>query len=327
MKEESAVSPVIGVMLMMVVTIVIAAIVSGLAGDLGDIGAKTGPTLTLSDPVMDVTATAPTTNNYNFKYRADQSYDRYKKNADGVYEYDKNGSNVNVQLCSIEIPVLEDTGDYYGLIFTSLGGDAFDIKNLQVTISSNNLAVTADYDSTRKVFRDRTTLIISSSALETAGLLDDSTGLPTVTTGDSFAYTKYSGSNDKYRYEYNVAITGLEYGNGTSCSADDLEAAYEDYLESVNGRSYLGCFHKIDPESTGDTIIRPGDSFEIALDSCRINAGGNPTNSARDFGFSVINNGIIEGVGIERGDGNEWVISHKPSGAILASGPFEFTDT
>ena len=300
MKLEEAVSPVIGVMLMMVVTIVIAAVVSGLAGNLGDLGEKTGPTAILSDPVMDWTTSAPTINKVTIRYTGiDEYYEEDEDEPTGwYYEY-----NDGCAIDSGYIYLLEDTGGYYGMIFTSLGGDAFDLKDLQMSVSSNNLAAMVDYDSKRSI-------------LDLSGKYS----IPDCEIGD----TEFSSGSD---WNETLTVTGVtitdSYGN--EYDENDLDGL----IEQNDNSEYIGYFYKIDPETDDDTIIRPGDSFEFALDSTHIAAGGNI--GARgvygDLAIACTNDGIGESFAFERGSGNEWMLSHKPSGAVLASRAFEFPDT
>jgi FlaG/FlaF family flagellin (archaellin) len=304
MKEESAVSPVIGVMLMMVVTIVIAAVVSGLAGELGDIGEKTGPAVTLSDPAWDITATAPTKTGTEYTVEADHYRAKYNLDTGELKGDVTNDTGKSYK--NFDIITLTDPGEFYGFIFTSLGGDAFDLKDLQISISSNNLASMADYDSIHS--------ILSTTPDYEPG--DFSLG----------DYIDKSRNTSNYHYEEHYTITGFKDESGNYYTQDEFDTILDNAFKSDE---YRGYFHKIDPESPDDTIIRPGDNFKVDLDSCWINAGmDHAANAEYDIGFSSINNhGISEGVGIERGDGNEWLLSHKPSGAILASGPIEFTQT
>lgn len=270
--NDRAVSPVIGVMLMLVVTIVVAAVVSGLASDMGGLDGKTGPSVIL-DSRMDLESSGITV-----------LYELVTSDPEMWWLPPPEPAGFATQ--TLDIP----TGgprDPHGLIFTSLGGDAFDLKDLQMSVSSNNLAAQIDYNS----IRDQV-----PSSLPT---------LSTVVGGNIVA-----------------SVTVLTPGY-TEADVRNLLASLtlEDYQQYITSMDRY--FVKIDPETADDTIIRPGDQFQFITDPPSALTGL----GAKEWTIKCKNDGVTESFRIERGSGSEWVLSHKPSGAVLAKGAFEFPDT
>ena len=279
--NDRAVSPVIGVMLMLVVTIVVAAVVSGLASDMGGLDGKTGPKVIL-DSRMDLESSGITI-----------LYELESVSAPWLPPPEPRGFST----LTLDIP----TGgprDPHGLIFTSLGGDALDLKDLQMSVSSNNLATQIDYNSIRnQAIPSELPQFIAPGEEFGAGRMVKS--VTVLTPG----YTKEDVRN--------LLI---------SLTLED----YQEYITSMDRY-----FIKIDPETADDTIIRPGDQFQFITD---------PPSGDPRFGTSLASKEWTirsknyefkesEGFRIERGSGSEWVLSHKPSGAVLAKGAFEFPDT
>jgi len=270
--NDRAVSPVIGVMLMLVVTIVVAAVVSGLASDMGGLDGKTGPNVIL-DSRMDLESSGITV-----------LYELVTSDPEMWWLPPPEPAGFATQ--TLDIP----TGgprDPHGLIFTSLGGDAFDLKDLQMSVSSNNLAAQIDYNS----IRDQV-----PSSLPT---------LSTVVGGNIVA-----------------SVTVLTPGYSEADVRNLLAAlTLEDYQEYITSMDRY--FVKIDPETADDTIIRPGDQFQFITDP----PSGLTGLGAKEWTIKCKNDGVTAGFRMERGSGSEWVLSHKPSGAVLAKGAFEFPDT
>ncbi|MBP2133475.1 flagellin-like protein [Methanomicrobium sp. W14] len=259
MKNDEAVSPVIGVMLMIVVTIVIAAAVSAFAGNM-DLDQKTGPNVNLQSELV-MTSAEPVTVTYTYYCPDDLSA--------GEDPLDESSSKKYT---------ISPNGGQHGILFTNIGGDAIDLKDLQMDVSSNNFNVLVDYTVTR-------------DQASTNSLPDGKVGDDYDTSGDII---------------YSIDISDSSY------TLDDVKA-----MATNQSNRY---FVKINPETTGDTIIRPGDQFKFYTDD----GYQSWAMSARTGDGSWA--GGRESFGMDKGSGNEWVLSHKPSGEILASGDIYFPD-
>ena len=253
---------------MLVVTVIIAAVVSAFASDMGGLDGSTGPDAVLESQ-MDLDSGELT---IEITYTVD---------AWGMGDpdwYETITQTLKIHQGSSPNP--------HGIIFTHMGGDALDLKDLQMGVSTNNLAAIIDYDSIRN----------QASSLEAPSLKysSDDTSLVDVTVSSAAGYT----------FEEIESLI------------DSIDA--DEYEETHTLEKY---FIKIDPETGDDTIIRPGDMFEFVTDDSE-------SSQVPDWwAISCTNDGMTESLLFERGSGNEWVLSHKQSGAILASGAIEFPDT
>lgn len=282
-RTDDAVSPVIGVMLMLVVTVIIAAVVSGFAGDMG-LGKKTGPCVTLSKPVMEFsTAGGASYKTVSIDAVAHQHW---------IWHDDGFVDERDYAIERGKISILLGTGDPYGLVFTHTGGDPIDLKELQMGFSSNDLGIVIDYNSKR-----------GGSGTSGANIPDDVGYNP----GDVIQVIE--GEDEYGPWTKTITYTGLQLSGGyTEDDIDDLMTEYEESI--AGGINKEGYFTKINPETPDDTIIRTGDQFEVAMD-------GTPSAWAIQ---AYTSDGVYKSILIEAGSGNEWILSHKPSGQILGRG-------
>ncbi len=218
--NSEAVSPVIGVMLMLVVTVIIAAVVSGFAGDMG-LDKKTGPNVVLSQPVLDFDSNVTTGDLIKIIWYA-------------TPHGGDPGMLMPLYEQSMNLPTT--VIDQHGLTFTHLGGDPFDLKDLQMGFSSNDLGVVVDYDSVRQQ-------------------VSQGTFTPMHEIGDDMG----PGYISKYEL-YNNNHPG------------DVVPYTLDELVDISNSQHYGYFVKIAPETPDDTIIRPGDQFKVYTDDT---TGGN----------------------------------------------------
>lgn len=295
-----AVSPVIGIMLMLVVTIIIAAVVSGFAGDMG-LDKKTGPSVVLSEPAMEFSTEGATTESITLDYTYyTTSYEYYYE--DG-YEEENNDPGSSSTKNVGTLTLLTDDGDPYGLVFTHEGGDPIDLKDLQMGFSSNDLGIAVDYNSVR-----------AGVPTNSASGNPDRSAYVGLNTSDVYEEGE-QGSDYYYYYEKESTLTGIDVSGGYS-----LDEFYELYDQIKSGESSEGLiepryFYKINPETGDDTIIRTGDQFEVAMD-------GTPVR----WSIQAYNDGIYQSFYIEAGSGAEWILSHRPSGQILARGDLVYPD-
>lgn len=99
-------------------------------------------------------------------------------------------------------------------------------------------------------------------------------------------------------------------------SSREVEYTLDELSEISQNQPHYGYFAKIDPETDDDTIIRPGDQFKIYTDN-----GGEP------WSISATNDaGITQSFAFEFGSGNNWILSHRPSGEVLGQGDLVFPD-
>ncbi|ADN35135.1 hypothetical protein Mpet_0361 [Methanolacinia petrolearia DSM 11571] len=95
----------------------------------------------------------------------------------------------------------------------------------------------------------------------------------------------------------------------------EVDFTLDELADMINNKHY-GYFVKISPETEDDTIIRTGDQFKVYTDD-----GGQP------WSIVAINDaGITQSFSFEFGSGNNWILSHKPSGEILGQGDLVFPD-
>lgn len=254
--KEEAVSPVIGVMLMIVVTIIIAAAVSGLAGDM-DLDENSGPNVILESEIDYDGGCIGTQIRYQY-YACDTRNNRIRRHGG-------------------QSSVIKGTHDTHGILLTHKGGDPFDLKDLQMSVYSNNMNIQVDYDTKRP-----------------------QTSNVQYQIGENITY--HGRPTTRYIHHVEVLTPGYDW---------------DDVLASIGDQR--GYFHKLNPETADDTIIRSGDQFKVFIDS-----GG-----ATGWVMKVANAGsdeAEESFAIEAGSGNGWILSHKPSGAYLATGEIYFPD-
>ena len=270
--NDSAVSPVLGVMLMIVVTVIIAAVVSAVAADIGS-EKKSGPTVSLGwqlkysatgAPVSSEAVTVTTT-----YMRPDGT--TYTKTSNVGRWTGSSGSG------SPGMGLNKD-----GLVFTHQGGDPIDLKELQIDVDGSDLHIILDYGNTK---------------------------------GDVPAVGMNAGQD---------VVTDISAsGSWGTYTAEDIQKLIPNKY-----------FYKIGPDGLDieDTIIRPGDSFIWLVDNNNwgtvSGSYAQPQRIATYWAIKTRNAyGGVESYGIERGSDQSWLLSHKPSGQILAKGTFEYPDT
>ncbi|WP_048152263.1 type IV pilin N-terminal domain-containing protein [Methanolacinia paynteri] len=117
---------------------------------------------------------------------------------------------------------------------------------------------------------------------------------------------------DDFNSAGNISKCELSYYNNPG---RDVEYTLDELVELSNSQHY-GYFAKVSPETDDDTIIRTGDQFKIYTDD-----GGQP------WAIAATNDaGITQSFAFEFGSGNNWILSHKPSGEILGQGDLVFPD-
>jgi len=295
-RNEHAVSPVIGVMLMIVVAIIIAAVVSAFAAGT-DMTKRTGPLAALSSEIRYSTVPQEVSVSWDTETfvpgHAAVDCNNIPSSGDDNSEFcaslmgtfDLEG--VTTSQCSSEATIYyggpydgciyaggEDTivttpynSDTYlankdGLLFTSNGGDAIDLKDLEMTVRYYNLASTVYYSDVKS---------FAPSTIPTGAV--------------------------------NVAGSVEEY-------------------ESLGTRYFV----KVNATSTEDTIIRPGDQFMFLVDHLDKHNQFDPTHWALSSTRSDGNAGASIGIDTRTGQ-MEWWLTHSPSGNTLAHGKFEIPNT
>jgi len=124
-----------------------------------------------------------------------------------------------------------------------------------------------------------------------------------------------------YEIGYNVSasstqyIATFEYISGIEVDTPGYTA--EDVL-AASEKASNRYFVKVNPETSDDTIIRSGDRFKVYTDD----SGGAWAIKCYIYGDKYEEKSFM----IEPGTGNEWILSHKPSGQILARGDLYFPD-
>ena len=334
-RNESAVSPVIGVMLMIVVTIIIATVVSAFAGNFS-LGKSAAPKVTLDAQTMystvpqevsaswDTETTVPgqaavdcnfvpasgdpnsafckqlggmqtgwyyTIGSYSFPTCSLEDYDTsvntWGMDANTASDPTDGGNYNGAWLSECDYPgsaptVVTSSGssgtalaNKDGILFTNTGGDALDLKDLELSVRYYDIASTVYYSDTRKYLFS---------------------GTPTASA--------------------NVQIANLQI-NGDPAA----------YAFLVNRTGY---FYKVNATSPGDTIIRPGDQFMFLVDHEDLKLHSPQDLDPTDWALSSTraDGGGGASIGINTHTGQmEWWLIHAPSGNTLAHGEIEVSAT
>lgn len=304
-RNESAVSPVIGVMLMIVVTIIVAAVVSAFASST-DMTKRVGPSANLGSEILYSTTGQIVSASWN-------TPDQYHE-----AQHDDGGLNCNE-------------------IFNDVCQAWYDTHAVQCDESYNNYygwgpdGESSIYYMNDTYYTDPNTGCISGS-VDIPAYYDDPYSKTKLINKDGLLFTNNGGDpiNLKdlemtVRY-YNLAST-VYYSDtknyGFTIPSDGLNIVGSvDEFNSVGNKYFV----KVNATSSDDTIIRPGDQFMFLVDHLDSQNQFNPTYWALSSKRSDGSYGASMGIPTKTGQ-TEWWLTHSPSGTTLAHGKFEIPNT
>lgn len=283
MKRESGVSPVIGVMLMIVVTLIIAAIVAALAGGLGS-EKKAGPSVSLGYQLKYTDGISPPSPYVKLSITCTNSAGSTYVSKTSPYV-----GGLGTTINGVKVSGTPNVGlNKDGLIFTNNGGDAIDLKDLQMDVRASDLNTIVDYSSTKAnvPFAGSS----SSTYCSSGGTISAISG--------SNAWSGYTTTEIEQmmpsKYFYKISATGLDLD-------DTIIRPGDSFIWLVDNNGQYGAI-------SGSSVTN--------------------TQIARDWGIKDTNGyGGSESFAIERGTDSSWELSDKPSGEVLAKGDFEFPNT